>query len=240
MSESPSPGVVQAAFHADATGGVPATVARAPALPSRHAARLLKRGLDVLGAGLLLLILAPVLLLVLGAVCLDGGPALYRHRRVGLAGRRFGCMKFRTMVPAADELLAQHLATNPAAAKDWDTRRKLTNDPRVTPIGAVLRATSLDELPQLVNVLVGDMSLVGPRPVVAEELHRHYGVVGKAAYLAARPGITGLWQVSGRSDTSYRERVALDIRYATDWSLLLDVQILLRTIPAVLARRGAV
>ncbi len=240
MSDSPSPRAVQPAFRADPVRRVPALSRRRPRWDARRFARSLKRGTDVLAAGTLLLILAPLLLVVLAAVRLDGGPALYRHLRVGLGGRRFSCIKFRTMVPAADQVLAEHLATSPAAASEWSARRKLSDDPRVTPIGAMLRATSLDELPQLVNVLLGDMSLVGPRPVVAEELHQHYGAIGEAAYLAGRPGITGLWQVSGRSDLGYRERVALDIRYAADWSLLLDAQILLRTIPAVLTRRGAV
>jgi lipopolysaccharide/colanic/teichoic acid biosynthesis glycosyltransferase len=116
----------------------------------------------------------------------------------------------------------------------------LARDPRVTRLGAILRKTSLDELPQLVNVLRGEMSLVGPRPVVREELEQHYGPLGRTVYSAMRPGITGLWQISGRSDTTYRERVTLDIAYGSSWSLLLDLKIVLRTVPAVLARRGAV
>ena len=200
----------------------------------------LKRGFDVAGAFALLLILSPVLPLVALVVRLDGGPALYGHGRIGCDGRTFKCLKFRTMVVDADKMLAQYLATHPRAAMEWARQHKLQHDPRITRIGAILRKTSIDELPQLINVLRGEMSLVGPRPVVRDELEEHYGPVGRVAYSAMRPGITGLWQVSGRSDTSYRERVMLDITYRSNWSFLLDLKILLRTIPAVLARRGAV
>jgi exopolysaccharide production protein ExoY len=136
--------------------------------------------------------------------------------------------------------LAHHLAVNPLAAAEWAAQRKLANDPRITRLGALLRKTSIDELPQLLNVLRGQMSLVGPRPVVHEELEQHYGPAGRTAYAAARPGITGLWQISGRSGTSYHERVTLDITYVHTWSLLLDLKILVLTVPAVLTRRGAV
>jgi lipopolysaccharide/colanic/teichoic acid biosynthesis glycosyltransferase len=143
------------------------------------------------------------------------------------------------MVLDADKRLAKLLAEDPAAAEEWAVRRKLPADPRITGIGRFLRATSLDELPQLLNVLRGDMSLVGPRPVVREELELNYGPAA-AVYCATRPGITGLWQVSGRSDTTYAERITLDTRYVREWSLGLDLLILLRTVPAVLKRRGAV
>jgi exopolysaccharide production protein ExoY len=164
---------------------------------------------------------------------------LYRHTRIGLNARPFHCLKFRTMAEGADQLLARHLADNPQAAAEWAAQRKLANDPRITRLGNLLRKTSLDELPQLLNVLRGQMSLVGPRPVVHDELEEHYGADGRTAYAAARPGITGLWQISGRSGTTYKERVTLDIAYVHTWSLLLDIKILLRTVPAVLARRGA-
>lgn len=144
------------------------------------------------------------------------------------------------MRPDADAVLARYIAEHPEFAREWAERRKLVHDPRVTRIGRFLRATSLDELPQLFNVLRGEMSLVGPRPVVAEELARYYGPAGRAAYVAVRPGITGLWQVSGRSRTTYAERVALDIRYVDEMSIGGDVKLMLRTIPAVLQRRGAV
>ncbi|GEN62408.1 hypothetical protein AOE01nite_06320 [Acetobacter oeni] len=137
----------------------------------------------------------------------------------------------------SDQVLAEHLASNPEAAREWLASRKLTRDPRVTRIGKFLRRTSLDELPQLLNVLCAEMSLVGPRPVVQEEL-RYYGQ-NLYYYETVRPGITGLWQISGRSDTSYDDRVALDTRYVREWSLWLDLVILVRTLPAVLSQRGA-
>jgi len=200
----------------------------------------LKRALDVVAALMALLILSPVLPLVAFMLRLDGGPALYGHTRIGRNGRPFKCLKFRTMVVDADKMLANYLETHPRAAMEWARQQKLRDDPRVTRIGAILRKTSIDELPQLINVLRGEMSLVGPRPVVHHELEEHYGPVGSVAYSAMRPGITGLWQVSGRSDTTYRERVMLDITYRSSWSFLLDVKILLRTIPVVLGRRGAI
>jgi lipopolysaccharide/colanic/teichoic acid biosynthesis glycosyltransferase len=200
----------------------------------------LKRCVDILGAIVLLIMLIPVLPLLALAVRLDGGPAIYRHRRVGMNGLAFDCLKYRTMVTSADQILAEYLATHPQAAAEWAISRKLTHDPRVTRLGAFMRATSLDEVPQLFNVLRGEMSLVGPRPVVPEELDTHYGAAGREAYAATKPGITGLWQVSGRSGTTYEHRVSLDIAYASTWSLLLDLKILMRTVPAVLARRGAV
>jgi lipopolysaccharide/colanic/teichoic acid biosynthesis glycosyltransferase len=206
---------------------------------SRHVSDIIKRGLDVAASALLLLFLSPVFALVALIVRADGGPVLFGHPRVGVGGASFRCLKFRSMVVDADRRLQQHLDADPEAAAEWRERRKLARDPRITRFGAFLRATSLDELPQLLNVLRGEMSLVGPRPVVQEELDQHYGPVGTAAYLAQRPGITGLWQISGRSDTSYRQRVALDIRYAEECSLLGDLRILIATVPSVLARRGA-
>jgi len=201
---------------------------------------LLKRSLDIIGAAALLFVAAPLFLAIALIVRRDGGPVLFRHTRVGLRGRTFPCLKFRSMVTDADARLAKLLAEDPAAAAEWAARRKLPRDPRITRIGAFLRRTSLDELPQLLNVLRGQMSLVGPRPVVREELDRHYGPAAASAYAQTRPGITGLWQISGRSDTTYAERVTLDTRYVREWSLGLDIKILLKTIPAVLMRRGAI
>jgi lipopolysaccharide/colanic/teichoic acid biosynthesis glycosyltransferase len=201
---------------------------------------IVKRSLDILGAGTLLLLLLPAMLAIALIVRRDGGPILFRHARVGLGGRQFPCLKFRSMVVDAEKRMAELLAADPAAAEEWATRRKLPRDPRITRIGGFLRRTSLDELPQLLNVLRGEMSLVGPRPVVREELDLHYSPAAAAAYCEVRPGITGLWQISGRSDTTYAERVTLDTRYVRTWSVLLDLRILLKTIPAVLERRGAV
>jgi lipopolysaccharide/colanic/teichoic acid biosynthesis glycosyltransferase len=198
----------------------------------------LKRALDILGASTLLLLCWPVFAGIALAVRADGGPAFYAHERVGRGGRRFGCLKFRSMVTDSAERLAALLASDPAARAEWEATRKLKQDPRVTWIGRLLRASSLDELPQLINVLRGEMSLVGPRPVIQAELSAHYGAAAEH-YLSVRPGITGLWQISGRNDTTYAERVALDVRYAVNPSLLADVVILLRTPAAVLARRGA-
>lgn len=197
-----------------------------------------KRAMDILGAGALLLLALPAFLVIAALVRRDGGRVFYAHERVGRGGRLFGCLKFRSMVVDADRRLAALLERDPAARAEWEATRKLKNDPRVTWIGRFLRATSLDELPQLINVLRGDMSLVGPRPVQAAELAAFYGAAAQH-YLAVRPGITGPWQVSGRNDTSYAQRVALDVAYVTQPSLLADVKILLRTPIVVLARRGA-
>jgi lipopolysaccharide/colanic/teichoic acid biosynthesis glycosyltransferase len=167
----------------------------------------------------------------------DGAPVLFGHYRVGCKGRLFRCLKFRTMYRESEQMLAELLARDPAARAQWERDQKLVDDPRVTPIGRFLRRTSLDELPQLINVLRGEMRLVGPRPVTVGELTR-YGRV-RWQYLSVTPGITGLWQVSGRNNTSYEERVALDARYVAQRSLALDLRILLRTVAVVLRRDGA-
>lgn len=199
-----------------------------------------KRAADLAIAAALLLSCAPVMLLIALMIRLsDGGPALISHVRVGRGGVGFRCLKFRSMVVNADTVLARIMAEDPAMREEWARSRKLLRDPRVTRLGRVLRATSLDEIPQLINVLRGDMSLVGPRPVVAEELLQYYGDGEAAHYLAVRPGITGLWQVSGRSTRSYAERVALDVDYVRRLSLRRDVTILARTVFVVLTRRGA-
>lgn len=194
--------------------------------------------LDSLAATFALILLSPVLAIVGLAIWLtDGRPFVYAHRRVGLHGREFDCLKFRTMASDGDRILAEHLRANPQAALEWEATRKLADDPRVTPLGRFLRAASLDELPQLVNVLRGEMVVVGPRPIVraeAKKYGRHFG-----AYCSVRPGLTGLWQVSGRSDLSYAERVALDVRFVRERSAKLYAYILWRTIPAVLGRVGS-
>lgn len=208
-----------------------------PPKPSRIALTA-KRGLDVGVAATALFLLLPLLLLVAAAIwATDGKPPIFRHNRLGKDGRIFGCLKFRSMVANGDSVLAAHLAANPRARAEWAETHKLTDDPRVTAIGHVLRKTSIDELPQLWNVLRGEMSLVGPRPIVQAEMPR-YGAALTTCF-SVPPGLTGLWQVSGRSDTSYAERVALDLDYASRWSLSRDVGIILRTVPAVLAQRGS-
>jgi exopolysaccharide production protein ExoY len=198
-----------------------------------------KRIVDPLLAIILLVFASPIMFALWILSRLDGGPSFYVHTRVGRLGREFGCLKFRTMVVDADAVLARHLAENPAAQLEWEASRKLVNDPRVTWVGRFMRATSLDELPQLLNVLIGDMSLVGPRPVVRAELSKFYNPEGRNAYLRVRPGLTGLWQVSGRSDVDYARRVALDTEYVRSASLGLDVQILFRTVAIVLLQKGA-
>jgi exopolysaccharide production protein ExoY len=193
---------------------------------------------EVLAAALLLAILAPLIAAVMLCVWLeDGGSPLFAHPRIGRGGRVFVCLKFRSMHPDAERRLAEHLLGNEAARIEWAMTRKLRRDPRVTRVGAVLRSTSLDELPQLFNVLRREMSLVGPRPIVAAEVGR-YGRYFPA-YCSIRPGITGLWQVSGRSDVTYRRRVAMDVVYARHRCMGLYLRVLVLTVPAVLRRRGA-
>lgn len=190
-----------------------------------------------LALGLVITVLAlPVILLVLLVASLDGHAPLFGHVRIGRGGRPFRCFKVRTMVPDAAERLAHLLATDPEAAAEWRAHQKLRHDPRVTRVGRILRVTCLDELPQLWNVLRGDMSLVGPRPVTAEELER-YGEV-RDLVLSVRPGITGLWQVEGRGAVGYDERVRMDAAYVTSISPRTDLRILLRTVRAVLSGTG--
>lgn len=205
---------------------------------SRPLARALKVLLDLFGAASLIMILSPLLLAIAVMVKLDGGPVFYAHPRVGAGKRRFRCLKFRSMARDSDAMLEHVLRTDPVAALEWSATQKLRNDPRVTRIGGFLRKTSLDELPQLFNVLRLEMSLVGPRPIVEKEIE-HYGD-NIAYYYATRPGLTGLWQVNGRSGTSYRRRVQLDKWYVRHWTLWQDIVILAKTVPAVLKRTGAV
>jgi lipopolysaccharide/colanic/teichoic acid biosynthesis glycosyltransferase len=197
-----------------------------------------KRSFDLIGSLVLLLVALPIFALVALLVTIEGDPVLYVHQRVGRGGKSFGCLKFRTMLVDGDRMLQSLLESSPSARREWESSHKLRNDPRITRIGAFLRQYSLDELPQLLNVLRGEMSLVGPRPVVASELDRFYGSMA-AAYMSVRPGITGPWQVSGRSSVHYDRRVALDIAYAASHSFAGDLVILGRTVGAVLSRRGA-
>jgi len=197
----------------------------------------LKRACDVLGALALGVIFSPLILIIFLLMRREGGPTIYRHRRVGRHGKVFECLKFRTMVPNAEQVLREVLERHPELKAEWLRDHKLRNDPRVTALGRFLRRTSLDELPQLWNVVRGEMSLVGPRPVVREELMR-YGR-NLRVYLSAKPGITGLWQVMGRNDTDYRRRVAMDVCYVRNQNLLLDLYILLKTTRVVLGGGGA-
>jgi exopolysaccharide production protein ExoY len=195
-----------------------------------------KRPLDLILAVLMLPILVPVIAFLWLMVRRDGGAGFFGHTRVGRDGKSFKCWKMRSMEVDAEAKLACFLKVNPAAAAEWARDHKLVNDPRITGIGSFLRKSSLDELPQIWNVLKGDMSFVGPRPVVADELSR-YGA-SKWAYLQARPGITGLWQVSGRNDVSYENRVAMDVRYSSDMRLGRDLWIMACTAGAVVQGTG--
>lgn len=195
-----------------------------------------KRALDLTLALVLLPLLAPVIAALWLLTRLDGGPGFYGHSRIGRHGQPFRCWKIRSMIPDADRVLADTLASDPFAALEWARAFKLQNDPRVTPLGRVLRRTSLDELPQIWNVLRGEMSLVGPRPVTAGELAYYDG--DPAAYLSQTPGITGLWQVEGRADGCYAQRVRLDRRYLDAQCLAVDLTLILRTAFVVLAPTG--
>ena len=197
----------------------------------------LTEAMNLLIAIVALVFLAPVMIAVAIAVfAQDGGPILFAHRRIGQNGRHFYCLKFRTMAVDAERRLADLLASDPDARAEWERDHKLRNDPRVTPLGAFLRRSSLDELPQLFNVLRSEMSLVGPRPIVDAEIAKY----GRRFdhYCAVRPGITGLWQVSGRNDTTYARRVELDSDYARRANFWFDCGIVLRTVPAVVLGRG--
>lgn len=204
---------------------------------ARKGPRLLKRIFDVVTSLALLCFLAPLFIWIILSIRLSGTPALFSHRRVGQSGCTFSCYKFRTMVLDADHMLQHLLETDEVIRAEWHREFKLKNDPRVTKIGRFLRETSLDELPQIWNVLKGDMSLVGPRPVVPEELQR-YGDA-RPLYLQVRPGITGLWQISGRNNVDYSYRVALDTWYVRNWSLWYDLAILVKTVSVVFGKQGA-
>lgn len=196
-----------------------------------------KRTLDILGALSIGVVFSPVIIAAIAILKAQTGPVFFAHERVGRKGEVFRCYKFRTMVPNADAVLNELLENDTEARAEWLRDFKLRKDPRVTPMGRFLRKTSLDELPQLWNVLNGTMSLVGPRPVVREELMR-YGR-GARFYLVNRPGLTGLWQVSGRNDIDYSRRVALDRAYTENASLWLDFRIVVRTVWIVLRVKGA-
>jgi Undecaprenyl-phosphate galactose phosphotransferase WbaP len=203
-----------------------------------NVSELVRRSVDLVLASLMLVFFAPLMVLVAVAVWMqDGGPVFYAHARVGRDGRVFKCLKFRSMLVDSEARLQHLLATSPEARAEWDRDHKLRNDPRITAIGSFLRRSSLDELPQLFNVLAGEMSLVGPRPIVAGEVKRYGRRFG--SYCSVRPGITGLWQISGRNDVSYRRRVAIDTYYAQQQSIGLDLWILIATVPSVLLRKGS-
>lgn len=222
-------------------GDVPAAASNIARLPAAAPALVVggaaKRGFDVAAALAALLLLLPLFGLIALAIKLwDRGPVFYRHRRIGLNGADFECLKFRSMVANGDEVLARHLAANNEAAREWEETQKLKRDPRITPLGANLRKTSIDELPQLLNILKGEMSFVGPRPIVTAEVPK-YGACFNH-YLRARPGLTGPWQVSGRNDVGYTTRVELDRNYVETWSFRRDITIIAKTFRVVVSARG--
>ena len=212
-------------------------VAGAPVRNSRMYGTV-SRTADVVVAGAVIIFILPLMMLICALVWLqDGGSPIYAQKRIGRGGRVFRCYKFRSMVVDSPVRLERLLTECAEAREEWERDHKLRFDPRITPVGAFLRKSSLDELPQLFNVLAGSMSLVGPRPIVAAEVPRYGHRI--LHYHAVRPGITGLWQISGRNDVSYRRRVALDCAYVKNRSLMLDVKILTATVPAVLMRKGS-
>jgi lipopolysaccharide/colanic/teichoic acid biosynthesis glycosyltransferase len=200
--------------------------------------RAIKRTIDLVGSMLLIAVCLPVMALIAAAIWAETrSHVLFVHKRVGGERGEFGLLKFRTMVPDAHMVLEQYLREHPHLQDEWNLNFKLRDDPRVTRVGRLLRKTSLDELPQLFNVVAGDMSLIGPRAIVRDEIPR-FGAHATTV-LSVKPGLTGLWAVSGRNDVSQDERSRLEFRYVTQWSLALDLRILLRTIPAVVRGRGA-
>ncbi|PJD98342.1 MAG: exopolysaccharide biosynthesis protein [Parachlamydia sp.] len=199
----------------------------------------LKRIFDIIFSLLALALCIPLFMVVGLVIKLSSkGPVFFSHERIGRGGKRFKCYKFRTMYPDAEARLSQMLACCSKTQEEWSHSRKLKQDPRITPIGSFLRKTSLDEFPQFWNVLKGDLSVVGPRPVVEAEITQHYGIKAQDI-LRLRPGITGLWQVSGRSDVSYDNRIMLDQKYIENQSILLDLKLIAKTIPAIFNSKGA-
>jgi len=199
----------------------------------------LKRIFDYISIVVILIIFWWIMMLIAAIIKITSpGPVVFGHSRVGRGGREFKCYKFRSMVSNSTEVLNNLLETDPLAREEWARDFKLRNDPRITRIGQFIRKTSLDELPQLWNVLVGEMSIVGPRPVVVQELERHYGAA-QSDYLSVRPGLTGLWQVSGRNDMDYQERVKLDQHYVRTWNVWADFIIVMKTVGVMLRPRGA-
>jgi len=202
----------------------------------RPIARAAKHIAEQAAAAVALILLSPVFVALSALVASDGGPVFFRQQRIGVNGKRFECLKFRSMAADAEARLADLLRSDPEAAAEWARAQKLTNDPRITRIGHFLRKTSLDELPQLINVVLGEMSIVGPRPVVPGEIDKY----GRAAeyYYRVKPGVTGLWQVNGRNNVSYDERVRLDSYYVRNWTLWRDLCIALKTVPEMLWKRS--
>lgn len=221
-----------------APGGAQSPIIQAPPRRLGTAERAVKRAIDIVGASLFFLVCGPLYLLVaLGVRLSMGRPIHFWQNRLGAGGQRFRFYKFRSMVHNSEDVLDEFLSRNDMARTEWDTFQKLEKDPRITPIGQLIRKMSLDELPQFWNVLKGDMSLVGPRPC----MERQKSLYGKnwEHYCAMQPGITGLWQVSGRNRLPYAKRVELDAYYVNNWSLWLDIKILVKTVHTVITGDGS-
>jgi Undecaprenyl-phosphate galactose phosphotransferase WbaP len=200
--------------------------------------QLFKRWIDIFISATLGILISPLCILIALLIKIDSrGPIFYKHARLGMKGKNITVWKFRTMTDDADQVLQSYLSNHPQAQQEWENNHKLKYDPRITRMGKMLRRTSLDEIPQLWNVLTGEMSLVGPRPIVPDEVHRYQE--GYTLYQRVRPGITGLWQVSGRTDVGYSDRVRYDEYYVRNWSIWLDIYILLRTVWTVVRGEGA-
>jgi lipopolysaccharide/colanic/teichoic acid biosynthesis glycosyltransferase len=193
-----------------------------------------KRLIDITVILLALPFVLPLIMLLALVVWSDGGNPFYAQERVGRSGRVFRMWKLRSMVPNAEHILEEYLLSNPDARREWDEYQKLRDDPRITRVGRVIRKTSIDELPQLFNVLIGDMSLVGPRPIMVDQADLYPG----SAYFQLRPGVTGYWQVSERNEATFAARAVFDTKYAQDCSFMVDFNILLRTVPVVLKASG--
>lgn len=241
----PFVGLARSGLHLQEVVGADMVLAEMTPERGSWGALALKRVMDVAASLVLLVALFPVMATISALLMLQGGPVFFRQKRVGRNDARFNCLKFRSMRPDAEDRLQALLATNAEARREWAEFQKLSNDPRITPLGRILRNTSLDELPQLWNVLVGDMSLVGPRPIVSPDIdgydgdRAYYNHPDFIFYSRTTPGITGLWQVSGRASTSHDERVRLDRWYARNWSMWLDIYVLFKTVGAVLGRNGS-
>jgi undecaprenyl-phosphate galactose phosphotransferase len=233
MTELHPPGAASSAIAFSQT----ATLSQPLSYDIRHIP--IKRAFDVLFSLCALVLGLPLFLVVMLAIRFTSkGKVIYAHERIGRGGKAFKCYKFRTMYRDADQRLKSILETNSDMRQEWEASRKLKNDPRVIPLGRFLRKTSLDELPQFWNILKGDMSIVGPRPVVKAEVINYYGPKA-SKILSVRPGLTCLWQVSGRSDTSYSRRIMLDEKYVDSQSFVLDMKLILNTIPCIVKSKGA-
>lgn len=201
--------------------------------------RIMKRCFDIVVAFLLLIILSPLIIYFFCRIYFDGGHVIFADKRVGLNGKKFKCYKFRTMVFNSNKILNDLLIRDSDAKKEWEKYFKLKNDPRITRVGRFLRKSSFDELPQLWNVLIGDMSIIGPRPIIDnDEQINKYGIYLKY-YYSVRPGMSGLWQISGRNELTFRERIKLDMKYIKSATIFTDIYILFKTIPVLIFRKGA-